>query len=46
MSDYLRRNLRLSDRGRLVLYIFAHLGFPYLLIDRHREHFGVSGSFD
>jgi hypothetical protein len=28
-----------------VLFIHGHLAFPYLLIDRQREHLGVSCSF-
>ena len=46
MSEYIRREFRRWGRRHLVAFIFGHLGFPYLLIDRQREHLGISGSFE
>ena len=46
MSRYLRREFRRWGKGHLVLFIHGDLGFPYLLIDRQREHLGVSCSYE
>jgi hypothetical protein len=46
MSRYIRWKFRRWGKGHLVLFIHGHLGFPYLLIDRQREHLGISSSFE
>ncbi len=46
MSRYIRWDFRRCGKQSLVIYIHGHLGFPYLLIDRQREHLGVSCSFE
>ena len=46
MSQYIRWEFQRWGKGHLVLFIHGHLAFPYLLIDRQREHVGVSCSFE
>src|SRR5271165_2320754 len=46
MSQYIRMAFRRWGKEHLVLFIHGHLAFPYLLIDRRREHVGVSCSFE
>jgi hypothetical protein len=46
MSRYVRWEFRLWGKGHLVIFIHGQLGFPYLMIDRQREHLGVSSSFE
>ena len=46
MSQYIRMAFRRWGKEHLVLFIHGHLAFPYLLIDRQREHVGVSCSFE
>jgi hypothetical protein len=46
MSQFIRWELRRFGKKTLVLFIHGHLAFPYLLIDRQREHVGVSCRFE
>jgi hypothetical protein len=46
MSLFVRREFRRWGKRHLVIFIHGHLAFPYLLIDRQREHLGVSSSFE
>jgi hypothetical protein len=46
MSQYIRLEFQRWGKEHLVLLIHEHLAFPYLLIDRQREHVGVSCSFE
>jgi hypothetical protein len=46
MSQYIRREFRRFGKKNLVIFIHGDLGFPYLLIDRQREHLGVSCNFE
>ena len=46
MSRYIRWEFQRWGKEHLVLFIHGHLAFPYLLIDRQREHVGVSCSFE
>ena len=46
MSRYLRWEFRRWGKEHLVIYIHGHMSFPYLLIDRQREHLGISSSFE
>jgi hypothetical protein len=46
MSQYIRWEFQRWGKGHLVIFIHGHLAFPYLLIDRQREHVGVSCSFE
>jgi hypothetical protein len=46
MSQFIRWELRRFGKKTLVLFIHGHLAFPYLLIDRQREHVGLSCSFE
>ena len=46
MSQYIRREFERWGQRDLVLYIHGNMGFPYLLIDRQREHLGISLCFE
>jgi hypothetical protein len=46
MGQYIRRAFRRFGKKNLVIFIHGDLGFPYLLIDRQREHVGVTSSFE
>ena len=46
MSQYIQREFRRWGKEHLVLFIHGHLAFPYLLIDRQREHIGVTCNFE
>ena len=46
MSRYIRWEFRRWGKEHLILYINGQLAFPYLLIDRQREHLGISCSFE
>jgi hypothetical protein len=46
MSQYIRREFQHFGKKNLVILIHGDLGFPYLLIDRQREHVGVTISFE
>ena len=46
MSQYIRKEFKRWGKGHLVIFIHGKLGFPYLLIDRHRKHLGVSCVFE
>jgi hypothetical protein len=46
MSQYIRWEFRRWGKGHLVLFIHGQLAFPYLLIDRQREHVGITSNFE